>query len=111
MDKIEKKYTEAKECPITLFMTHIGGKWKPVIIWLLLSKPTMRFSELDKAIQGISQKMLTQQLRDLEQEGFVIRTSYPVIPPKVEYHLSEKGQSLRPLLTLIMQWSNQYLVP
>ncbi|WP_130735450.1 helix-turn-helix domain-containing protein [Flavobacterium sp. J27] len=103
--KIEKKYTHATECPITIFMEEIGGKWKPVIIWLLLKNKTMRFNELDKNIKGISQRMLSQQLKDLEQLEIIIRKSYPVIPPKVEYSLTEKGKSLAPLLKAIKSWT------
>ncbi|TPN85190.1 winged helix-turn-helix transcriptional regulator [Aquimarina algicola] len=106
---VEKKYQQAKECPITIFMEQIGGKWKPVIIWLLLSNEVMRFNELDKAIDGISQKMLSQQLKDLEKLNLIDRKSYPVIPPKVEYRLTEKGKSLKEILTIIMNWSNQNL--
>jgi DNA-binding HxlR family transcriptional regulator len=107
--KIEKNYQQAQECPITIFMEQIGGKWKPVIIWLLLLNEVMRFNELDKSIAGISQKMLSQQLKDLERLQIVSRKAYPVIPPKVEYRLTEKGLSLKPLLTDMMQWSNQHL--
>lgn len=106
---IEKKYQEAKECPITIFMEQVGGKWKPVIVWLLLLNEVMRFNELDKAIDGISQKMLSQQLKDLEKMKIVDRKSYPVIPPKVEYSLTEKGKSLKEVLTKIMEWSNKEL--
>ncbi|SEC35487.1 DNA-binding transcriptional regulator, HxlR family [Tenacibaculum sp. MAR_2009_124] len=107
--KTEKKYQQAKECPITIFMEQIGGKWKPVIIWLLLLNEVMRFNELDKAIDGISQKMLSQQLKDLEKLKIIHRKSYPVIPPKVEYRLTEKGKSLKENLTNIMEWSNMNL--
>jgi len=107
---MEKKYDKAEECPITIFMTEIGGKWKPVIVWLLILKEVMRFNELNKAIKGISQKMLSQQLKDLERQKLIIRKSYPVIPPKVEYRLTEKGKSLEHLLREIMQWSNEHLV-
>jgi DNA-binding HxlR family transcriptional regulator len=106
---IKKKYQQAKECPITIFMEQIGGKWKPVIIWLLLLNRVMRFNELDKAIDGISQKMLSQQLKDLEKLKIVNRKAYPVIPPKVEYRLTEKGKSLKENLTKIMEWSNKNL--
>jgi len=101
----EKKYQNADECPITIFMDKIGGKWKPVIIWLLLKNGTMRFSELDKAIKGITQKMLSQQLKNLEGEKIISRISYPVIPPKVEYSLTDKGLTLSVLLEGIMNWS------
>lgn len=107
--KIEKIYHQAEECPITVFMEQIGGKWKPVIIWVLLLNEVMRFNELDKAIKGISQKMLSQQLKDLEKINIINRKSYPVIPPKVEYRLTKKGKSLKENLTKIMKWSNQNL--
>ncbi|WKN45659.1 winged helix-turn-helix transcriptional regulator [Tunicatimonas pelagia] len=107
--KSKKMYQQAIECPITVFMDQIGGKWKPVIIWLLLLNEVMRFNELDKAIAGISQKMLSQQLKDLESIKIIKRKSYPVIPPKVEYRLTEKGKSLKENLTLIMEWSRKNL--
>lgn len=107
MEKKEKKYQEANECPITIFMTEIGGKWKPVIVWLLLLREVMRFNELNQAIAGISQKVLSTQLKDLESQGILIRKAYPVIPPKVEYRLTEKGKSLKPILTNIMQWTKE----
>jgi DNA-binding HxlR family transcriptional regulator len=105
MENIIKKNWGGEECPITLFMEQIGGKWKPVILWLLLEEETMRFSELDKAITGITQKMLSQQLKGLEEIGVISRFSYPVIPPKVEYSLTEKGRSLSHILTDLCSWS------
>lgn len=110
MKVFEKKYENANECPITTFMDKIGGKWKPVIVWLLLKNGTMRFNELDKAINGITQKMLSQQLKSLEEENIIKRISYPVIPPKVEYSLTEKGNTLSELLEGIMEWSNTNLI-
>lgn len=109
MKVFEKKYENANECPITVFMEKIGGKWKPVIIWLLLKNGTMRFNELDKSIIGITQKMLSQQLKSLEEENIINRISYPVIPPKVEYNLTEKGKTLSELMGKIMQWSTNNL--
>ena len=110
MEIFEKKYNNATECPITVFMDKIGGKWKPVIVWLLLKNGTMRFNELDKAINGVTQKMLSQQLKSLEEENIIERISYPVIPPKVEYSLTEKGHTLSELLEGIMQWSKANLI-
>ncbi len=107
---MEKNYAKANECPITIFMTEIGGKWKPVIIWLLLLQEKKRFNELNRAIEGISQKVLAQQLKDLEHLGLILRTSYPEIPPRVEYTLTHKGKSLQPLLTEIMQWTTVNLI-
>ncbi len=110
MKILEKKYNNANECPITIFMDKIGGKWKPVIVWLLLKNETMRFSELDNAIHGITQKMLSQQLKSLEADNIISRVSYAVVPPKVEYSLTEKGNTLSSLLEGIMKWSNINLV-
>lgn len=90
-------------------MQQIGGKWKHLIIWLLLLNEVMKFNELDKAIDGISKKMLSQQLKDLEKIKIVDRKSYPVITPKVEYRLTKKGKSLRDNLTIIIEWSNKNL--
>ncbi|EDM37924.1 transcriptional regulator, MarR family protein [Pedobacter sp. BAL39] len=109
MDNIEKKNWGGEECPITLFMEQIGGKWKPVILWLLFQEETMRFSELDKSISGITQKMLSQQLKGLEETGTIKRVSYPVIPPKVEYSLTEKGKSLFSILDGLCKWSENNL--
>jgi DNA-binding HxlR family transcriptional regulator len=109
MENIEKKNWGGEECPITLFMEQIGGKWKPVILWLLIHNDTMRFSELDKSITGITQKMLSQQLKGLEETGTIKRVSYPVIPPKVEYSLTEKGKSLFGILNDLCKWSENNL--
>jgi DNA-binding HxlR family transcriptional regulator len=109
MNNIEKKNWGGEECPITLFMEQIGGKWKPVILWLLFQEGTMRFSELDKSISGITQKMLSQQLKGLEETGTIKRVSYPVIPPKVEYSLTEKGRSLFSILNGLCKWSENNL--
>jgi DNA-binding HxlR family transcriptional regulator len=109
MENIEKKNWGGEECPITLFMEQIGGKWKPVILWLLIHNDTMRFSELDKSITGITQKMLSLQLKRLEETGTIKRVSYPVIPPKVEYSLTEKGKSLFGILNDLCRWSEDNL--
>jgi len=109
MDNTERKNWGGEECPITLFMEQIGGKWKPVILWLLFQEGTMRFSELDKSISGITQKMLSQQLKGLEENGTIKRVSYPVIPPKVEYSLTEKGKSLFSVLDSLCKWSENNL--
>lgn len=84
----------------------IGGKWKPVILCHLKSK-TMRMGELRRAIPNITQKVLTQQLRDLEDNGVVERHAYQQVPPKVEYSLSEHGESLRGLLDELCHWGEE----
>jgi DNA-binding HxlR family transcriptional regulator len=83
MENSQKRNWGGEECPITLFMEQIGGKWKPVILWLLCHNDTLRFGELDKSITGITQKMLSQQLKGLEEVGAIKRVSYPVIPQKL----------------------------
>lgn len=85
----------------------MGGKWKPLILFLL-STETMRFSELQHQIDGITQKMLTQQLRDLEADGIVSRKVYPQIPPKVEYSLTAHGKTLVPLLLDMEKWGKDH---
>ena len=109
MAEKEKKYRYAQECPITVFMTEIGGKWKPVILWLLHLRGVLRFNELNQQIKGISQKVLAQQLKDLERLRLIQRKAYPVIPPKVEYRLTETGQSLEPIWRGILDWTEQNL--
>lgn len=95
-------------CSFEITMDLIGGKWKPLIIWHLGSKGTKRFSELRKLMPQITQKMLTQQLRELESDHLVVRTVYPQVPPKVEYNLSTSGDSLMPILSLMCTWGKDY---
>ena len=83
----------------------IGGKWKPLILYLL-REGSLRYSELQKNIEKITQKMLTQQLRQLELDGLISRKVYPVIPPHVEYTLTKRGNSLLPLLASMAEWGS-----
>lgn len=85
----------------------IGGKWKPLILYLLTDQ-TLRFNELHKAIEGVTQKMLTQQLRELESEGLIKRKVYPVVPPKVEYSVTDYGKSLQPILKMMAKWGRDH---
>ncbi len=87
----------------------IGGKWKPLILYLLRDN-SLRYSELQKNIENITQKMLTQQLRQLEIDGLISRMVYPVIPPRVEYSLTPSGRSLLPLLKKMAEWGSQHLI-
>ena len=89
----------------------LDGRWKLVILFHLFGGKTLRFSDLERAIRGISQKMLTQQLRQLEQDGIVTRTVHPQVPPRVEYHLTEWGQSLCPALDGLLTWAEQQPSP
>ena len=82
----------------------LEGRWKMLILFHLFSRPVLRFSELEKAIPSISQKMLGQQLRDLERDGMVRRTVHPQVPPKVEYALTHIGRELCPALDALLEW-------
>lgn len=94
-------------CPIELTLTLIGEKWKVLILRDLLTG-TKRFGQLQRSIHGVSQKMLTQQLRSLEADGIILRTVYAEVPPKVEYSLTELGQSLLPVLKSLASWGMDY---
>lgn len=85
----------------------IGGKWKPVVLYNLQNK-TMRFNELCRAIPAITQKMLTQQLREMEHDGLVKRKIYPEIPPRVEYSITSYGKTLNPILTSMTEWGKKH---
>ena len=94
-------------CPVEATLDLIGGKYKALILWHL-SESTLRFSELNKRITA-TPKMLTQQLRELENDQLIHRQVYPVIPPKVEYSLTALGQSLMPILVAMRNWGADYL--
>src|SRR5258705_10616618 len=83
----------------------LEGRWKMVIIFQLFSRSVLRFSELERAIPGVSQKMLIQQLRELERDGIVQRIVYPEVPPKVEYRLTKWGQAMCPALDSLLEWA------
>ena len=95
-------------CPVEATLELIGGKYKALILWHL-SEGTLRFSELKKVISGATPKMLTQQLRELELHKLVHREVFPIIPPRVEYSLTELGQSLMPVLMAMRDWGAGYL--
>jgi len=95
-------------CPVEATLELIGGKYKALILWHL-SDGTLRFSQLRKAIPNATPKMLTQQLRELEDQQIIHREVYPVIPPKVEYSLTETGESLLPILVAMRDWGAAYL--
>lgn len=101
---LKKQY----RCPVELTIDILGGKWKVLILWQL-SIETLRFCQLKKLFPKITQKILTQQLRYLEERGLIIRTTYPEIPPKVEYSLSELGKTVKPILDKMNEWGQQYM--
>jgi DNA-binding HxlR family transcriptional regulator len=100
--------TKLYNCPVEATLSLIGGKYKSLILWHLKSE-TLRFNELRKQVPSATPKMLTQQLRELEADGFIHREVYPVVPPKVEYSLTELGQSIIPILQSMFDWGNLYL--
>ena len=99
---------QTNHCPVEATLELIGGKYKALILWHL-SEGKLRFSELRKVITTATPKMLTQQLRELEENALIHREVYPVIPPKVEYSLTEVGKSLMPILVAMRDWGAGYL--
>lgn len=95
-------------CPVAATLDLIGGKYKALILWYL-ADGRRRFSELRKMIANATPKMLTQQLRELEAHHLIHREVFPVVPPKVEYSLTETGRSLMPILTAMRDWGTEYL--
>ena len=95
-------------CPVAATLALIGGKYKALLLWHLSGK-VLRFNELRRLVPEATAKMLTQQLRELERDGLITRTVYPVVPPKVEYALTERGQSLFPILQAMYAWGSKLL--
>ena len=102
-----KKKEELPDCPVATTVSLIGSKWKLLIIRNLMARP-WRFNELLKNLDGISQKVLTDSLRSMEADGIVNRTVFAEVPPRVEYSLSELGESLRPIIVSMEKWGNSY---
>ena len=98
---------EMPACPVATTVRLIGSKWKLLIIRNLLQRP-WRFNELKKNLEGISQKVLTDSLRSMEADGIVTRTVYPEVPPRVDYTLSELGESMRPVMDAMEKWGINY---
>lgn len=106
-EKIFEKYLDKDNCPVRCILSRIGDKWSVLIINLLGETGAIRFNEIGKTLGDISQKMLTTTLRSLEADGLVSRQIYPVIPPKVEYELTDLGKSLLPHLQDLSGWAHQ----
>lgn len=102
-----KTKDELPACPVATTVQLIGSKWKLLIMRNLLQRP-WRFNELQKDLEGISQKVLTDSLRSMEADAIITRTVYPEVPPRVEYALSELGESMRPILNAMETWGNAY---
>ena len=95
-------------CPVNATIRLIGGKYKPMILWHLIDKP-LRHGELQRTVPQATPKMLTQQLRELESDNLLAREVFPVVPPKVEYSLTDFGRSLMPILTAMYDWGAGYM--
>ena len=98
---------EMPACPVATTVALIGSKWKLLIMRNLLTRP-WRFNELKKDLEGISQKVLTDSLRSMEADGIITRTVYPEVPPRVEYALSNLGESMRPIMDAMEIWGTEY---
>lgn len=96
-------------CTVEATLELIGGKWKGVILYRLLEADVLRFNELRRMLPRITQRMLTNQLRELEGAGLVARTVYPEVPPRVEYRLSDYGRTLAPVIQALKAWGDQHI--
>lgn len=108
---IENKKTfifDENNCPVTATMKVLGGKWKPILINAIYFTAPARFGELKRSVVGITQSMLTQQLRELEDDGIISRKIYAEIPPKVEYTLTEFGLTLSPVIQTMAKWGEEF---
>ncbi len=101
--------TKQSICCVDSTIKVIGGKWKLIMLWHL-AQQTMRFSELEKNIPGVTQKMLAQQLREMEKDRLITRKVYPVVPPKVEYSITDHGRSLGKVLRELNNWGEKLLL-
>jgi len=99
---------DENNCPVTATMKVLGGKWKPILINAIYFTSPARFGELKRSVVGITQSMLTQQLRELEEDGIISRKIYAEIPPKVEYTLTEFGLTLSPVILTMAKWGEEF---
>jgi DNA-binding HxlR family transcriptional regulator len=106
----KQKHKGYADCPVEAALDVIGGKWKSILLFRIMEQ-TRRFNELRRLIPGVTQRTLTNQLRDLERDGLIHRKVYAEIPPKVEYSATELGQSLTPVLEALATWSEDHLIP
>ncbi|MFT3777386.1 MAG: helix-turn-helix domain-containing protein [Ottowia sp.] len=102
-------FTCATGCTVEATLDLIGGKWKGVILYRLLTEEVLRFNELRRLLPSITQRMLTNQLRELEGDGLIARKVYPEVPPKVEYRLTAYGQTLKPVIHALKKWGDAHV--
>jgi len=103
-----KLVTNFPGCPVEATLSYLDGKWKGVILFHLMDK-TLRFNELRRHLPAITQRMLTKQLRELEESGLISRTVYPVVPPRVEYALTPLGSTLKPVIRALAAWGDEFV--
>lgn len=103
-----RNYECSPGCPVEATLELIGGKWKGLVLYHLL-QGTMRFNEMRRKMPSVTQRMLTRQLRELEAAGLIVRTVYAEVPPRVEYTLTEGGETLRPVILALREWGRNYL--
>lgn len=104
-----KRKTDNSACPVTATIDLIGGRWKVIIISLLL-KGTRRFGEISARMPTVSRKVLTEQLKEMENDGLILRQHYNIVPPRVEYSLTELGQSLHPIIAAMNIWGKEMVI-
>lgn len=109
MDNTENIYNEIDISPFAYAISLIEGKWKMHILFWLWQKEILRYSQLKKALGNVTHKMLSNQLKELEKNGLIIRKEYPQIPPKVEYSLSETGKTIMPILSSLCKWGYEHM--
>lgn len=110
-NKFQSREAMARCAPMSALQSVLSGKWKILILWYVAFYRVQRFGELLRRLNGVTQSTLTKQLRELEQDGFLHREVYPEVPPRVEYTLTELGESFLPLLNAMLVWSQEHLCP
>ncbi|MBH0155197.1 helix-turn-helix transcriptional regulator [Fictibacillus sp. 5RED26] len=103
----EEGYKRKEDCPLTFALTLIGSKWRLPIIWALWKNKRIRYNELKRQVDGITNMVLSQSLKEMEKQGLIVRTQFMEIPPKVEYSLTEAGEALIPSLKSLAEWGKE----
>lgn len=106
----EEGYKRKEDCPLTFALTLIGSKWRLPIIWVLWKNKTIRYNELKRQVDGITNMVLSQSLKEMEKQGLVVRTQFMEIPPRVEYSLTKTGEALIPSLKSLAEWGKEMQV-
>ena len=107
-NETSRKRADLPACPVETCVQLIGSKWRLLIMRDLLMNESMRFGQLQRSVGKVSQKVLTSNLRDMEESGLVVRRVYPEVPPRVEYSLTETGKSLKPIIDAMWDWGTEY---